>query len=120
MSVLQRWAPDKLRAVLAAMPDTATILRNTPSSTPGGWSQSFVVVGTSPCRLVGITAPTEQLAAAEIASVTHWRLEVPAGTNIKPSDRVQVTGSTYEVLGAFGSKTFGVTDTFYLAEILRT
>lgn len=106
--------------VLPAMPDTATILRNAPTSSAGGWSQNFVSVGTSKARLVGLTAPIEETAAAEIASVSRWRMVVPPGTAIRPSDRVQINGQTFEVQGAITGDSFNITDTFYLTEILRT
>ncbi len=120
MSVIQRWAPGKLRAVLAALPDIASIMHPSPASAAGGFNESFPVTGTTPCRLAGLTGPIEQTAAEQIASVTRWRLEVPDGTVIHPIDRVSVNGKTFEVAGALNKETLAVTDTYYLVEILQT
>lgn len=119
MGVLERWQPGKLRAVLTALIDTASIMHPSPTSAAGGFNEAFPVTGTVKCRLVGVTGPIEQTAAAELASVTRYRLEVPDGTVIHPIDRVSVNGKLFEVAGGLTGETLNVTDTYYLVEILR-
>lgn len=106
--------------VLPSMPDTATIQRGPATSTAGGWSQTFPTVGTTKCHLSPIGPSSEALAADELAAVTKWLLTTPAGTDIRPSDRIVCNGKTFEVSGGTGSKTWEITRNFYLTEILRT
>jgi hypothetical protein len=106
--------------VQASMPDTATIQRNTPVSTAGGWGQAFTTVGTTKCHLSPIGPSSEALAADELAAVTKWLLTTPVATDIRPSDRILCNGKTFEVSGGTGNKTWEITRNFYLTEILRT
>lgn len=101
-------------------PDTATILRDTPASTAGGWSSTYVAVGTTACRLTPASlAPAEMIAAAELASITRWFLNVPPGTDIRPRDRVTVQGTTFEVLGGYQPGSWNIADIHILAEVTR-
>lgn len=113
---------DAQRDELAAMPDTASVYRATPTSTAGGWSQwpsNPPVHHTTKCRLVSLPAAIEENAAAELASITHWKLVVPANTDITARDRVGVSGHMFEVAGGMAADSFNVIDIYYLTEILR-
>lgn len=107
------------RAALTTMPDTATVLRSTPTSSAGGYSQNFLPHHTTQCRLLGTTAPVEAIAAAEIASISRWRMTVPVGSDVLPEDRVSCNGHTFEVAGKIDGNSFNITDTWYLEEIRR-
>lgn len=105
--------------VQGAMPDTATVLRAPAATSAGGWDQNLQPHHTSRCRLTGLTGPIEETAAAEIAAVSRWRMVVPAGTDVMPSDRVQCNGHTFEVAGKIDADSFNITDTWYLEEVRR-
>lgn len=102
-------------------PDTATILRSKPTSGPGGPTETYVTVGTTPCRLTTspTTTPSEMLAAGQLASITHWLLNVPPSTDIQPRDRVTVQGVTFEVLGGYAAASWNISDSYILAEVQR-
>lgn len=117
MPVVSRWS---LALVNRIMPDTATILRYpTATSGPGGWSQDYEAVATTRCLFLGLPAPSEQTAGAELASLARWKLVVPNGTDIQPSDRIQINGKTLEVAGGFSQDTWTIVDTYYLEEVRR-
>lgn len=119
--VFCRWNIGCLRAVTAALPETVTVLRTTTVSTPGGWTQNYVATMTIAGRLMPSGAPQEIPVAAELASVTHWRLETPQGTVLQMTDRVTIAsqpGKTWEVVGRM-EHSFDITNTYYLAEVLR-
>lgn len=106
-----------------AMPDTATILRlpSPPTRTAGGYQQNYSAVGTTPCRLTTslTTVPSEQAAAGQLASITHWMLMVPADTDIHSGDRIEFGTALFEVLGGFQQSSWNISDTWSLAEISR-
>jgi hypothetical protein len=106
---------------LRAMPDTATILRPTTASTPGGFSQNFVPVGTTPCRLYAsvLASGGEQISAAELASTMVYTMTMPPGTDVQPRDRVQVQGTTFEVIAIKGASSWNISDSATLKEIRR-
>ena len=53
----------------------------------------------------------------EAAGQDEIALTVPAGADIRRSDRIEVQGTLFEVLGGFQSSTLNVSDTYSLAEI---
>lgn len=113
--------------VQVSMPDTASVYRVAATSSAGGWSQwpTNWPTGATPdhttkCHLSPIGPSSEALAADEVAATTRWLLETPAGTDIRPSDRIICNGKTFEVNGGTGSKTWEIKRNFYLTEILRT
>jgi hypothetical protein len=91
---------------LRAMPDTVTILRNTPTQTPtGGWRPAWAPHHTPKCRLS--------------ASV----LTVPAGTDITPADRVRVPDGSgfrdFEVAAGKTVASWNMSDSWTLTEVQR-
>jgi hypothetical protein len=104
---------------LRAMPDTATILRPTSVNGPGGQSQTFAPVGTTPCRLTAsvLSGGSEQAGASKLVSIMAYMLTVPAGTDINARDRVQVADATFEVLAVKGSASWNMSDSCTLVEI---
>jgi hypothetical protein len=124
MTVADRWASTKPTSSMATRfmlrPQTATVLRDSPSSRPGGWASTYITIGTTPCRLTAnpSATPTEVEAAGEMASITHWMLNVPPGTDIQPRDRIVVGAVTYEVIGSYPGF-WKVLDSHILAEVQR-
>lgn len=105
---------------LRAMPDTATILRNnTPVRTPGGYSQNFLPVGTTRCRLSAsvLSGGNEQQGAGELVTVLSYTLTVPPGTDIKAADRIQVGTSLFEVNAVKGDASWNMSDAITLTKI---
>lgn len=123
MSVIDRWAATQPGSAFATRfmgrPDTAHILRDTPTSGPGGWTSTYVEIATAPCRLTTSpqTVPSEMVAAGELASVTHWLLNVPPDTDIIARDRIIVQGVTFEVLGGYQAASWNIADSYVLAEV---
>lgn len=103
-----------------AMPDTATILRTTAVRTPtGGYTQDFLPVGTTPCRLTAsiLSGGNERSAVGELVPTMGYTLTVPPGTDIKARDRVQVSGTTFEVNAIKGAASWNLSDSATLTEI---
>jgi hypothetical protein len=107
------------REGLRAMPDTATILRNTPVRTPGGYTQNFLPVGTTRCRLSAsvLSGGNEQQGAGELVAVLSYTLTVPPGTDIKPADRIQVGTSLFEVNAVKGDASWNMSDAITLSKL---
>lgn len=104
---------------LRAMPDTATILRNTPARTSGGSTPGYASVGTTRCRLSAsvLGGGNEQVAAGQLVSVMGYTLVVPPGTNIKNSDRIQVGSSVFEVISGKTDASWNMSDAYTLQKI---
>ncbi len=103
---------------LTAMPDTCTVLRNTPVSGSGGSHASWAPVATTKCRLSPIGSPSESPLNAEIAAQFIWKLVTPYGTDIRPRDRVQFGTRIFEVIGG-GTKSWEIAQGFIVVEILH-
>lgn len=128
-----------IREDIRAMPDTATVLRPSPGSTPGGWGQNFAPVssrivstavlaqfpsiapGTTPCRLTAsvLSGGSEQGGGSQLASTQGYTMVMPPDTDLKPSDRVEVQGKTLEVIAVKGAASWNLSDSATLMEITR-
>jgi hypothetical protein len=111
---------------LRAMPDTATILRRAGDRTAGGGSSgNFVAHHTTPCRLSAsvLSGGGEQDAASALAGIMAYTLTVPAGTDVRPSDRVQIpdtpTPRIFEVAAGKTVASWNMSDAWTLTEIQR-
>lgn len=110
---------------LRAMPDTATILRMTTVATAGGYTQTYASIGTTPCRLSAsvLSGGDEQEAAAQLAGIMAYNLAVPAGTDITPADRIQVSDGagmrTFEVKAGKTVASWNMSDSWTMVEIQR-
>lgn len=108
------------RESLHAMPDTVHILRPTNVRDAGGYTPTdFAEVGTSPCRLTAsiLSGGGERTSAGQLVSMMAYTLTVPAGTDVKPSDRVEVSGVTFEVTAIKDAASWNLTDSCTLMEI---
>lgn len=116
------------REGIKAMPDTATILR-LPSPTvrtaTGGYSTVRTAHHTTPCRLTAsvLSGGGEQEAAGQLAGIMAYALTVPAGTDIRPSDQIQVPDAngvrTFEVAAGKTVASWNMSDSWTLTEIQR-
>lgn len=111
---------------LRGMPDTATVLRNTPTRTSdGGSAPNFQPHHTTPCRLTAsvLSGGSEQDAASQLAGIMAYTLTVPAGTDIVPSDRIQVPDAPgvriFEVASGKTVASWNMSDAWTLTEIQR-
>lgn len=104
---------------LRAMPDTATILRNTSARTAGGYSQAFASVGTTPCRLTAsvLSGGDEQMGAGQLVPIMAYTLTVPTGTDIRSSDRIQVGAAVFEVSAGKREASWNMSDSYTLQKI---
>jgi hypothetical protein len=104
------------------MPATCNILRDTPTSDgQGGWTSNYVAVTTGlACRLRSLGDDAQEIeVAGELAGLTRWVLSIPAGTDIRARDRVQVGTATYEVVDPLSLATWGAERRVILAQIQR-
>lgn len=124
---------------IRAMPDTAVVLRPTTVSTAGGWTPTYVqpttqlmsaqilalfpsiAPGTTLCRLTAsvLSGGSEQTAAAELASMMAYTMTMPPNTDVQPKDRVQIQGTTLEVISIKGSASWNLSDSASLMEVRR-
>lgn len=92
-----------IRAVqAAALPDRCSILRiGTASDGMGGFTSTWAAVASEvPCRLSSmVQRPSENVAATALQSTVLYMLTLPALTDIRPTDRVIVGATTFEVAG---------------------
>src|SRR5436853_652197 len=104
---------------LQAMPDAATILRQTAASTAGGHSETYAQIGTSPCRLTAsvLSGGTEQMGAGQLVATMAYTMTVPAGTDIRDSDRIVCQGTTFEVLAGKRAASWDLSDSYTLVEV---
>jgi hypothetical protein len=105
------------REVESLMTATATILRDQGVKGPGGWGQNFQPVGTTKCLLSVLGGGTEALVAGRLVATMAYTLTVPPGTDIGPSDRIMVEGTTFEVKALKRSDTWNTSDSAILEEL---
>ena len=128
-----------IREDIRAMPDTAVVLRPTGGSTAGGWGQNFapvttpivsaavqaqfpnIVPGTTPCRLTAsvLSGGSEQTAGAQLASTMAYTMTMPPDTDVRPSDRIEIQGTTLEVVAVKGAASWNLSDSATLMEVRR-
>lgn len=99
--------------------DTCTIRRATGTYDGDGNSESFADLATNVvCSLQRYdAAPTEAVGPrGGVMAVSTWRIRVPAGQDVKATDRIVIGSRTFEVQGV-EAKTFEVRRTVYCAEI---
>lgn len=95
-------------AVNELLPGTASILTLTRTSDgQGGWSDAWAASGTASCRLDN-RSKTEALQGGGIQHYTEWVLTVPYDTTVTVSNRVQVDGTQYNILGIDSGKSWPV------------
>jgi hypothetical protein len=109
------------RAVEGMMTSTATIMRSTAVHSAGGYRPGFAAVATTRCLLTAsvLSGGGEGQGAGELTATMQYTLAVPGGTDIRPSDRVVVGSTTFEVLACKRSDTWNTSDSATLVEIQR-
>ncbi len=124
MSRTPRICPDKLTRMLtlagdtvgALRPDSATVLRRTlTSDTAGGYTEAWASVATGLSARVQAQGmqPWEKMDRVEgrIIATSVWRIALPAGTDVRPYDRVRVdslSNTVYDVIASDGPSSFEV------------
>lgn len=100
---------DDIRAELDRdLPDSCQIMRPYEiEDDNGGWeTTSYHAVATVACRIApgrSVTAG-EGLAGDQLQRADAWLLTLPAGTDLRPSDRVKLGDREFEVLGPAGNR----------------
>jgi hypothetical protein len=110
------------QAVEGLMTSTGTILRNAPVQTAtGGWRPNFVSAGTTKCLLTAsvLGGGSEQPAAGQEVGLMTYTLTVPSGTDIRPSDRLAVGATTFEVQSIKRADSWSTSDSAILVEVQR-
>jgi hypothetical protein len=86
--------------LVASLPDTADVLRETKADDgSGGHTLSWDVHATVPCRIApfGRSVGTEGEMVSAVQSQTVWTGTVPAGTDVTTKDRLLVGGRTFSI-----------------------
>ncbi|RLG78457.1 MAG: hypothetical protein DRO14_00540 [Thermoprotei archaeon] len=84
-----------------ALPSTCTIKRKSLTSDgAGGYTEAWSVIATDvACRIASARRPEERVIAEQMQGKTVWVLTLEADEDISAQDRVELSGSTYEVVG---------------------
>ena len=79
----------------------ATIQRPTRSrDTKGGWITTWDDVADLRCSYFQILiTPREQEGTTTVRAISFWTFLFPAGSDVRPSDRIKVGTRTWEVVG---------------------
>lgn len=84
--------------ILETLPDTCTILRQT-TSNGGGYSSATwgTATASAVCRVDPLRQQDSGIVADKEAGVTNWQLTLAYNADIADGDRIQHSGTTYEV-----------------------
>lgn len=90
--------------------DTATISRPSRASDgQGGWVDTFASAGTVAVYLTPMRQqPTEGIVAERLQGRVGYYAYVPAGTDVRATDRLSINSISYEVLGVQAPATLQV------------
>lgn len=85
--------------VATVQPDMAAIRRATAASDGmGGTTRTWATVATVGCRITSVDQQTaEQEIGARLADKAGYRIAMPAGTDVRVTDRVQIGTTTYAI-----------------------
>lgn len=125
MGILGRWTLGPARqAALAGMPDVVTVLRRSrpPARTAtGGYTQDFAAHHTLRCLLTAsiLSGGDEAPGAGQTAALMRYTMNVPAGADITPEDRVQLGDTIFEVAAGKRASSLNISDSWTLTEIQR-
>lgn len=80
------------------MPDACTIKRLAVTADgAGGQTESWSTATNVACRLAPLTGGDERIMADKLTAVSPYMVTMPAGTDIRPADRLVIGGRTFEV-----------------------
>lgn len=91
----------EMRSTLnVSLPDTAQVQRKSlMSDGVGGFTESWSIVATVPCRVSPAGRfPDERVIAERLTAKSVWTITMPAETDIKPADRVEIGLWVFEVV----------------------
>lgn len=94
------------------MPDSAVIERPSwVSDGGGGGTASFLAVGTVPCRINPMVPPenAEVVAGNRLESNVRHVVSLPAGTEVRLTDRLSIGNVKYSVSAIRGPRSFEIT-----------
>lgn len=103
MTLLRSGELTAMRATQAqALPDTGVIHRlSTSQNAIGETAESWAAFGTASCRLSSLSASDMarvQAVKPQVQLNSAWRLTWTHGQDVRPGDRVVVSGNTYGVI----------------------
>lgn len=86
------------------LPGTAVIQRSERQSDgSGGFTESWSPVGTVACHLLIDRSSVEDAVSGRIRLLSGYSVILPAGTDVRSSDRIVSNGATFEVVGYHGA-----------------
>lgn len=92
------------------LPDSCSILRNTPASSGDGPTDSWSTVATVACRLSPLASGTNTSVGGTggIDEIAQWTVWLPAGTDVTVQDRLSIGSRTFEI-SRVGARSYEVT-----------
>jgi len=84
-----------------SLPDTAQVRRKSLTSDgAGGYTESWSTVAAVACRVAPSgQSPQERVIAERLTATAIWTVTLPAGTDVRPADRIVVGSRAFEVVG---------------------
>lgn len=100
------------------LPDTADIRRpQTASDGAGGTKTTWQTVATTPCRIGAVSSSDERVVGAQVAAQASYTLSVPAGTDVRNTDRLQVGSRLFDVKAVLRRGDWELTTRVVCAEV---
>lgn len=93
----------RLRAALnRTLSTSATIMRKAQvADSTGGYTDSYTAVSTVLCSFSrSQITPIERENAVQVLAISFWNFVFPAETDIRTTDRIVVSGRTFEVVSS--------------------
>lgn len=85
--------------VATILPSTAAIKRRSAGSDGlGGRAETYATAATVACRIAPVSTDViEKEVGSRLRSDVVWRVAFPAGTDVRSTDRLTISGATYAV-----------------------
>lgn len=103
-----------------ALPETGVLVkRSTPAADGmGGSTLTWATVATVTCRISPNTTREEELAGDRVTNTQRWLLTFPAGTDVRPADRIVAGARTFDVSSIRGARSFELARQVIAVEVL--
>jgi hypothetical protein len=105
--------------VATVLPDTVSLTRPASASDGlGGRSNVFALVGTYAARITPInTQQAEEEVGARLSNGTAYRVALPAGTDVRQTDRITYSSVTYSVEAVRAPRSVEVERVVYVKKV---
>ncbi len=68
----------------------------------GGFIRTYQTIGTTRCHVLIVSRPIEDQLTGQVKMVSSYSIVVPWDTDIRATDRVEVNGAEFEIVGFHG------------------